>query len=182
MEYFQEINFGCGNDLIEKVLNIDIENPEPSILKDHQFLSSDLTDPQQLPRNYFKKIIANMVFEHIHPDIIPTVIYVMSNILAPGGEVHVTVPNFEFFVRKINMDKKFDIQKLMILREATFQLLDPQLKLRSGRGHQSLWCKDLAEFWFGGEGFIIEHISDEGPVLRFLAVKSEEFSIAKGIL
>ncbi len=177
-----KINFGCGNNFLKDYLNIDVCIPMIIHEEDHLFVyEGELLNPQSLPNDYFDSIKAQMVFEHIHPDVIPTVIYTMSCILKVGGEVHVTVPNFEYFIKNypVSSSKGLNIQKLQFLREAMFQLLDPVFKSdysTSHRGHQSLWTLEIAKFWFESEGFLIKKSTTNNLILSFTAVKKDKFS------
>jgi hypothetical protein len=178
------INFGCGRNLLKNHLNIDMEDFSQEGLT---FAQGDLINPQELPNDYFGIIEAQMVLEHIHIDVLPTVIYTMSCTLVYGGKVHVTVPNFEYFAHNLPVktcpEAKFTLEDLIFLREATFQLLDPVFDTHqaSFRGHQSLWTPDMAQYLFNSEGFRVEFLSEKEPILQFYAEKRGQFSVAMGV-
>jgi hypothetical protein len=181
--YPRKINFGCGNDFLEGYLNIDSSYIING--RDGYWVAKGLLiNPQVLPNNYFEKIEAKMVLEHIHLDIIPSVIYTMSCLLKEKGTVHVIVPNFEYFAINYPVytcpEAKFGLSDLSFLREVTFQLLDPMLSTDniSYRGHQSLWTPNMANFWFRSEGFEIKFLDTKSPILEFVAVKKDKFSIS----
>lgn len=175
------INFGCGNNLLVDYLNIDataIREMKP----DEYFVAiGELLNPQDLPNDWFTEIKAQMVFEHISIDIIPSILYTMSCLLKIDGRIDITVPNFEYFA--LNFEKynsnKMTIEDLIFIREATFQLLDPLLVNISGRGHKSLWTTNLAKLLFESEGFVLEidKKSISSPILKFKAVKKNKFSM-----
>ena len=179
-----KINFGCGNNLLEDYLNIDSDTIINTNGENVWLVMGELINPQVLPNNYFDVIESQMVFEHIHLDIVPSVIYTMSCLLKVEGFVHVTVPNFEYFAYNYPVntcpDAKFGLSDLVYLREATFQLLDPMLsnKNTTYRAHQSLWTPDMANFWFRNEGFEVEFVTIKSPILEFFATKKNKFSMA----
>ena len=182
----RKINFGCGTNFLTGYLNLDANINHTKNCDGFHVYEGELLNPQLLPNDHFEHIKAQMVLEHIHPDIIPTVIYTMSCLLIDGGTVEVTVPDFEFFMRNIPKGP-FDIQKLVFMREATFQLLDPVFKSdysNTHRGHSSLWTLELAKFWFESEGFSVKKKRSERkiPVLEFVATKTNSFSVAKGLI
>lgn len=180
----KKINFGCGNNLLDGFLNIDKDSIINHNSKPFWFANGSLINPQVLPNNYFDIIEAKMVFEHIHLDVVPSVIYTMSCLLVKDGMVHVTVPNFEYFASNYPVytcpDAKFGLSDLIFLREATFQLLDPMLSSENTtyRSHQSLWTPDMANYWFRSEGFEVEFARTKEPILEFFAIKKNNFSIS----
>lgn len=178
---FKNINFGCGTDLKIGFLNIDISTPDNfSVPDDSMFSVFDMLDAQTLPKEHYDSIVAEMIFEHIHPDLIPTTIYTMACCLKVGGVITVTVPDFDYFTKYYDPPKRINIDYVTFMREAMFQLLDPCLKLNSknrGRGHQSLWTKLLAQHWFGSEGFEVVFIEPSVPgILQFNAVKINRYT------
>ena len=181
-----KINFGCGTNLLEDYLNIDATDINTN--GQFHFKQSDLLNPQELPNDFFTEIKAQMVFEHIHPDLIPSVIYTMSCLLQMDGIVYVTVPNYAYFAKQFmsihENFNNFTLKDLTCMREAMFQLLDPMIKMDSStayRGHQSFWTPAIANYWFQGEGFTINDMVEDKPVLTFTAVKKDKYSVAKNV-
>jgi len=181
-----KINFGCGTNLLEDYLNIDATDINTN--GQFHFKQSDLLNPQELPNDFFTEIKAQMVFEHIHPDLIPSVIYTMSCLLQMDGIVYVTVPNYAYFAKQfmsIHEDfTNFTLKDLTCMRESMFQLLDPMIKMDNStayRGHQSFWTPAMANYWFRGEGFNVNDMVEDNPVLTFTAVKKDKYSVAKNV-
>ena len=177
---YTKINFGCGSDLLEGFLNIDIVTPDNFKVPDGSCLFVfDMLDSQTLKKEHYELIKATMVFEHIHPAIIPTTIYTMACCLKVGGVIEVTVPDFAYFAEKHNCFKTLDLVYIKYMREAMFQILDPNFNRfkNVGRGHQSLWTKDMARFYFEAEGFQLKfYPCKENGILRFDAVKVNSFT------
>lgn len=183
-----KINFGCGTNLLEGYLNIDATEITDTGGGKYHFLKSSLLNPQELPNNFYTEIKAQMVFEHIHPDLIPSVIYTMSCLLKMNGAVHVTVPNYAYFAEQFTTLpirlKDFTLKDLTKMREAMFQLLDPMIKVNdstSYRGHQSFWTAAMACYWFESEGFTVGGINSTSPILTFTAIKQNNYSVAKDV-
>ena len=181
-----KINFGCGTNLLEDYLNIDAVDISAS--GKFHFKQSDLLNPQELPNDFFTEIKAQMVFEHIHPDLIPSVIYTMSCLLQMNGMIYVTVPNYAYFAKQFmsvhENFNNFTLKNLTCMREAMFQLLDPMIKMDSStayRGHQSFWTPAMANYWFQGEGFVIKNMVENKPILTFIALKKDKYSVAKNV-
>lgn len=179
-----KINFGCGNNLLDDYLNIDVVEPSNNT-SNYVIGIGQLTNPQVLPNDYFVGIKAQMVLEHIHIDILPSVIYTMSCLLRDKGIVQVDVPNFQFFAEQFANRENFELKDLLFIREATFQLLDPMLILDEStqfRGHQSLWTPRFATYLFNSEGFAITEMEEDSPILSFIAEKQNRFSIGIGAI
>lgn len=190
MDNITKINFGCGANMLEGYLNIDAAKIQPAICMENNYLfkQSMLLNPQEFHNDYFTLIKAQMVFEHIHPDMIPSVIYTMSCLLKMDSKVLVTVPNFDYFAKKYFLDvpnelDSFKLKDLSLMRETMFQLLDPMMQTNDVeyRGHQSFWTPAMAHYWFEGEGFSIEDMEKDSPVLKFTAVKKSQFTVAKDV-
>lgn len=155
------INLGCGSELKEDQVNIDIYMPDCVQYHakdgDYWLFQGELLTPHELPKNYFKAIYATMVLEHVHLDKIPNLLYCLYEFLQPNGKLHIVVPNFRL-IAKMFIDScdenPFDLKKQSLLREITYQLLDPTLgEIESARGHQSLWTPESAYCWLSCEGF-----------------------------
>lgn len=183
------INLGCGSELKEDQVNIDVHIPDSvryySNIKNCWIFQGEILSPHELPKNYFKTINATMVMEHVHLDNIPNLLYCLYEFLQPNGKLYIKVPNFKQ-AAKMYMDScdlgSFDMSKLTLLREITYQLLDPTLDSNEGgRGHQSLWTPELAYFWLSNEGFNPINIKPLGNwVMDITAVKpsTNPFSIS----
>lgn len=86
------LNLGCGFDLREGYLNVDLyERHNPDLV-------ADITDLSMLPSGYFDEIVAQDVLEHLERNKTIPVLNEWSRLLIPGGVIHIRVPSlFDLF-------------------------------------------------------------------------------------
>lgn len=186
------MNLGCGSTLIENSVNIDVKISKwlshSEAFKDHWIYEGEIESPHDLPKNHFDTITATMCLEHVHLDKIPNLLYCLYEFLKPGGKLEIVVPNFQAISKKY-MDscdeENFNLSKLKLLREVTYQLLDPTLESSgNARGHQSLWTPGLAFYWLSSEGFDpVTIVSKDGWTMVITAIKPlhNPYSIGCGL-
>lgn len=173
----EKMNFGCGANLLPGYTNVDV-HIDQSLLqlaingvfsKLIAVFEGELLSPSSLPLNYFTSIKAEMVMEHIHVDKLPSVLYSLYCHAAPGGVLHITVPNFDALASLwvLNRNPK-------VLREITFQLLDPIMGSKYARGHQSLWTEEFAKDLLMSEGWDNIAVTKEGPSEIFLHITANK--------
>jgi len=99
-----KLNLGCGNNIIDGFINVDL------------FVTSDKTvkaDIKDLPfdKNYADYILCDNVLEHLPSSEVPDVLYEIKRVLKPGGQAIVVVPDFHDIAKQWldNVDPvKFD--------------------------------------------------------------------------
>lgn len=81
------LNLGCGWDLREGYLNVDIHDfHKPDLV-------ADVTKLDMLPSGRYKEILAQDVLEHLPRTTTQDVLNEWSRLLADGGTLHVRVPS-----------------------------------------------------------------------------------------
>lgn len=186
------LNLGCGTKLLPDFVNLDTHIPSSAInstvYNQCWVFQGEIESPHDFPKDHFKYILADMVFEHIHPDKIPNLLYCLFEFLQPEGKLKIIVPNFRSIAHMyVNTcdEQSFDLPKLRLLREITNQLLDPTFESGgSARGHQSLWTPEIAHFWLKNEGYAPITITPNGRwLLEITAVKpkSNPYSVGVGL-
>lgn len=181
------LNFGCGSKIKEGWFNVDAfidKNYDYGELKDTWIMKGKVLSPHSLPNNYFTEILAEMVMEHIHPDMIPNTLYCLYHSLAPGGKLVIIVPNFFSLCYKLvdieticaSMDK-YDIKYYDTIRNINNEMLDPTFEdVGFLHGHQSIWTTKLAHRWLTNEGYTGIQTFSFGPnnfYLKIIAKKPE---------
>lgn len=101
-EYPKKINLGCGYDLKNGFLNIDLNsfhNPD---------LVCDATNLAPLPSNYYEHILANDILEHIPRTKCLIALREWNRVLANNATLELQVPNIigllDLFTRKKNQN------------------------------------------------------------------------------
>jgi len=181
----QQLNFGCGTKIKEGWFNLDAKIDTTYL----ETLTRDLIStwvveglvksPHALPNNHFKEILAEMVFEHIHPDNIPNTLYCLYHALAPGGILTIIVPNFLRLAKKLTEIGDLDnLENRNMLRNINNEMLDPTFEdMGFLHGHKSIWVPFMAKHWLTSEGYILPHITSFGPndfYLKICSSKPEE--------
>jgi predicted SAM-dependent methyltransferase len=101
----------------------------------------------------FDKIYANRVFEHIHYDQIPYILYLCHSVLVPNGIIEILVPNYMDITKHLNAfednldgltGKEFNRMMIDLHTEIFNTIEDP---------HQSIWTPKLAEYYMKLEDF-----------------------------
>lgn len=175
----KKLHFGCGSNFLEGYVNLDSHINEDLIPIDTYVMQGVLTSPQAFPRNWFTEIKAEMVMEHIHPDLIPNLLYCFNNIMEDDGRLYIVVPNFvklaEELLEAECMGGVFNLAKLKMIREVTNEFLYPNM--HKGVSHQSIWTPNMADYWLRAEGFksfAIRYIGDKEYHMEILALKSKD--------
>lgn len=175
------LHIGCGSDIMGSVVNID--STIPQWVKDELvclpincvIFEGEITGPQDLPKKHFKRVEAHMVLEHIHPDLIPNLLYCLCNFLQDNGVLVATVPNFAHLAKQIvylnDSGQTTSITQINSFRELTNEFLCPNMC--GMEGHQSIWIEKFANLWLKAEGFeLVEwKESDNKMHVTFKAVK-----------
>jgi predicted SAM-dependent methyltransferase len=85
--YPKKINLGCGFDIREGFLNVDLnESHKPDLI-------CDITNLQDFPSDYFEYALANDILEHIQRPKIQNTLKAWNRILISGGILELRVPN-----------------------------------------------------------------------------------------
>jgi predicted SAM-dependent methyltransferase len=116
-----------------------------------------------------------MVLEHVHIDLVPTALYQISRVLAPGGFVDITVPDFDYFVQKY-LNNKGKLTKTMNFHNfynITYNLLAPEIDPKI-RTHQALFTEEFLTILLVDDGFVnVETVRKAGGILTVWAFKHD---------
>lgn len=106
---------------------------------------------ENYPKRDYDVISSNRIFEHVHYEKIPYLLYLLKQVCRNGAKLSFIVPDFELvFDEVVNINKhkndasKFNKALLDVHTEIFNEKYDP---------HQSIWTKDLAEYYFGLENY-----------------------------
>lgn len=87
MQYPDKLNLGCGWDIREGFLNVDLHDfHKPDLV-------ADVTKLEMLPSGYYGEIIAQDVLEHLPRQSTVEVLRGWSRLLRTGGLIHLRVPS-----------------------------------------------------------------------------------------
>ena len=99
----------------------------------------------------FNKVIAHRIFEHIPPDQIGYILYLIRQVTRPGGVLEIIVPDYKKVLDDFDKLDPFstpavEFNRMMVMThtEVFNELNDP---------HQSIWTLKLAEYYLKLEGY-----------------------------
>ncbi len=174
-----KLNLGCGKKFLQDYVNVDT-NIGKLMDKDCWIFEGEIKSPQDLPSNWFEYISAEMVMEHIHPDLIPNLLYCLYNMMSTEGKLEIIVPNFLTLSKTLVINEtkspSLSFNEFKIIREINNEMLMPYMGEELGMAHQSIWTPKMAKYWLNSEGFDIKSIKEFGYNnfhLKIIATKSE---------
>lgn len=151
-----EMNFGCGNTILEDAVNVDISLSETVVEanKDKWIYVGNWTDPHEFPVDHFETIMCYDVLEHIHPADIGNLLYCMNTCMQTGGTLEVIVPDFLQMAKDIRkLGKKMHLDKFDLDKMRLIELMWMAPYQHSAKGHQSIWTIPVAIERMSSEGF-----------------------------
>lgn len=89
-----KLNLGCGLDKRPDYLNVDLR---PDV---HPDRIADVSDLRWLPDGAAEEILARDVLEHVPRAQVPAVLREWRRVLAPGGVLHLQLPNLRYLARR----------------------------------------------------------------------------------
>ena len=173
-----KLHFGCGTKIKEGWWNVDaniILHANAQRLQNTWISEGVLMSPHSLPNSQFNHVLSEMVFEHIHPDMIPNTLYCLYHSMKPISEIEIIVPNF---VKLAEHLVEFEANGrgmvyLDMIRNINNELLDPTFEDEGFfHGHKSIWTQRLATRWLSNEGFTEIRFTEEGDNLFYLKISA----------
>lgn len=98
-----KLNLGCGDDIREGYINIDVRKTDPRVLV--MDLEKELLKP--FPDNSVEEIIARDFIEHLSWRRVEDFLRDMYRVLKPGGKAYIQVPDLEAIAKKIILNPDF---------------------------------------------------------------------------
>lgn len=150
------LNLGCGTDYKEYAINIDRHINDSNVMlvpSNAIIMEGEITSPQDLPKKHFKRIEAQMMLEHVHPALVPNLLYCLSNFLQDNGALIATVPNFIYLsyrIMELYSVKVWKRKHIEEMQEINNEFLCPNMG--NIGNHQSIWMKQTAKIWLNAEG------------------------------
>lgn len=103
-----KLNLGCGLDIREGYINIDVRKVHPKILV--LDLEKELLKP--FPDNSAEEIIAKDFIEHLSWRIVEDFLRDCYRVLKSGGRMYIQVPDLEAIAKKVILDPNFKYGEL----------------------------------------------------------------------
>ena len=108
------LNLGCGFDLREGYLNVDIHDFH------HPDLVADVTRLDMLPSGHYEEILAQDVLEHLPRTSTVAVLQEWSRLLAEGGRLHIRVPSVVDLAELMKASDRQAIEQQELLVQCLF--------------------------------------------------------------
>jgi SAM-dependent methyltransferase len=150
-----KLNLGCGLDVREGYINIDVRKVHPKILV--LDLEKELLKP--FPDNSAEEIIAKDFVEHLSWRVVEDFLKDCFRVLKSGGRMYIQVPDLEAIAKKVILDPNFKYGELEGWKAISFWVYGgqeyPENTHRAGFTIPTL--KKLLE----SIGFIVERIEND---------------------
>ena len=179
-----KLNLGCGNDIREGYVNVDV-------LEDEGVIKSDIIDYLvDQPANVAEEVVLKDVVEHfphglveengeiVHSDVQPGVfelLHLVKKVLMPNGTLYIRVPNFRWVVEKwiIWMRDGDKADEQMNFSRVNWTLCG-EIRHSLKDGHHSLWTKEAMANVLKSVGFKVLSIKQCDPNFEVIATKTEK--------
>jgi SAM-dependent methyltransferase len=151
-----KLNLGCGDDIRDGYINIDVRKTKPNVLV--LDLEKELLKP--FPNESADEIVARDFIEHVSWRRVEDLLKDIFRVLKRGGRVFIQVPDLEAIARKVILNPDFKYGELEGWKAISFWVYGGQdyeyNQHRSGFTIPTL--KKLLE----GIGFVVEKIENDG--------------------
>jgi ubiquinone/menaquinone biosynthesis C-methylase UbiE len=151
-----KLNLGCGLDIRDGYINIDIRKVHPKILV--LDLEKELLKP--FPDNSAEEIIAKDFIEHLSWRAVEAFLKDCYRVLKSGGRMYIQVPDLEAIAKKVILDPNFKYGELEGWKAISFWVYgaqDYETNLHKS-GFTIPTLKKLLE----SIGFVVERIENDG--------------------
>jgi len=140
-QYARKVNLGCGFDIREGYLNVDLNDfHKPDLV-------ADVTNLDMLPGDYFEEILAYDILEHIERTRTIDVLIEWNRILKIDGLLSIQVPSLIDLVELLKQNQN-NISKSMELVQACFGTQN-----YTGDFHYTSFTKQLITYQLSESGF-----------------------------
>ena len=161
-----KLNLGCGLDVREGYINIDIRKAHPRILV--LDLEKELLKP--FPDNSAEEIIAKDFVEHLSWRVVEAFLRDCFRVLKSGGRMYIQVPDMEAIAKKVILNPSFKYGELEGWKAISFWVYgaqDHEFNVHKA-GFTITTLRKLLE----SIGFIVERIENDGGTnLVAIAIK-----------
>ncbi|NWF75121.1 MAG: class I SAM-dependent methyltransferase, partial [Nitrospirae bacterium] len=96
------LHLGCGENVLPGFLNVDIRKINPYVFVD------DVSSLNSLPDKSFSLIYASHILEHFPRDKVIDILRKWISKLKEGGEIYISVPDFEYLCKKYLETKRIE--------------------------------------------------------------------------
>jgi SAM-dependent methyltransferase len=160
-----KLNLGCGLDIREGYINIDIRKVHPKILV--LDLEKELLKP--FPDNSAEEIIAKDFVEHLSWRVVEAFLKDCFRVLKSGGRMYIQVPDMEAIAKKVILDPNFKYGELEGWKAISFWVY--------GAGdyetnfHKTGFTIPTLKKPLESIGFVVESIENDGGTNLFCWVR-----------
>lgn len=161
-----KLNLGCGNELLEGYVNIDLKVPKDTKYMTHELDIKDLCD--HYLANSIQEIRLSYVLEHIDYYDVDELLWTFWKLLRPKGRLIITVPNIDTIYTKLITrmihKENYRVANLEIFGSKTDTI------------HRTFWNENILRWFLEGERFfqIIKFYKDVGTREVAITVVAEK--------
>ena len=151
-----KLNLGCGDDVREGYINIDVRKTKPNVLVID--LEKELL--KAFPDESADEIIAKDFIEHILWRRVEDLLKDIFRVLKRGGRLFIQVPDLEAIARKVILDPNFKYGDLEGWKAISFWVYGAQDYEENY--HRSGFTIPTLKKLLEGIGFVVEKIENDG--------------------
>jgi ubiquinone/menaquinone biosynthesis C-methylase UbiE len=156
VELSVKLNLGCGLDVRDGYINVDVRKTHPKVLV--LDLEKELLRP--FPDNSAEEIIAKDFIEHLSWRVVENFLRDCFRVLKSGGRMYIQVPDLEAIAKKVVLNPSFKYGELEGWKAISFWVYgaqDYETNLHKS-GFTIPTLKKLLE----SIGFVVERIENDG--------------------
>ena len=151
-----KLNLGCGCDVREGWLNIDVRRTHPRVLV--LDLERELLRP--FPDESVDEILAKDFIEHLSWRVVEAFLRDCHRVLKRGGRMYIQVPDLEAIARKVILDPDFRYGNLTGWRAISFWVYGAQDYPENA--HKAGFTIPTLRRLLESVGFVVERIGSDG--------------------
>jgi ubiquinone/menaquinone biosynthesis C-methylase UbiE len=151
-----KLNLGCGLDVRDGYINIDVRKVHPKILV--LDLEKELLKP--FPDNSVEEIIAKDFIEHLSWRVVEDFLKDCYRVLKPGGRMYIQVPDMEAIAKKVILNPSFKYGELEGWKAISFWVYGAQD--HEFNVHKTGFTIPTLKKLLESIGFVVESIENDG--------------------
>jgi ubiquinone/menaquinone biosynthesis C-methylase UbiE len=161
-----KLNLGCGLDIRDGYINIDVRKVHPKIL----VLDLEKEHLRSFPDNSAEEIIAKDFVEHLSWRVVEDFLRDCYRVLKSGGRMYIQVPDLEAIAKKVILDPNFKYGELEGWKAISFWVYGAQDY--NENVHRAGFTIPTLKKLLESIGFVVERIENDGGTnLVAIAIK-----------
>jgi len=151
-----KLNLGCGDDVREGYLNIDVRRTKQNVLQ--LDLEKEMLKP--FPSDSVDEIIMKDFIEHLSWRVVEDFLKDCYRVLKKGGRMYIQVPDLEVIAKKVILNPNYRYGNLEGWKAISFWVYGAQDYLENA--HKAGFTIPTLKKLLESVGFVVERIENDG--------------------